>query len=99
MKRKAFSRAERKEQIQNVFVDNIQRGLGNELTMYDVARKLDLTPSTKLQKIMLEMVDESTLSVRIENYRQTWKRVFSLMNITRQVRNIRINGVQMELEI
>lgn len=97
MRRRAYSRVEQKGRIANVFVEVIQRGLPNRLSMYSVAKSLDIAPSTKLQKIMLEMVEDGTLSFVIENKGNTWKRVFSLMNAQPKVRNIRINGEQLEM--
>lgn len=99
MRRKAYSRGEQKERIANAFLETIQKGLPNRLSMYSVAKHLDIAPSTKLQQIMLEMVEEDTLSFVVENKGNTWKRVFSLKHVQPQVRNIRINGEQLALEL
>lgn len=99
MRRKAYSRGERKSQIADVFLNRIQQGRDNRLTMYEVAEILDLAPSTKLQKIMLEMVEEDTLSFVTENKGNTWKRVFSLKHVQHRIRNIRINGEQLAMEL
>lgn len=98
MRRKAYSRGERKEQIANVFIDAMQSGQPNRLTMYQVAKRMDLAPSTKLQEIMLEMVADGVLSFIAENKGNSWRRVFSLCNVQPQVRNIRINGIQLEMK-
>lgn len=98
----ALNRADRKDSITLAFQVNILAGLPNYLTMYDVAKKLKLAPSTKLQKIMLEMVEEGTLTVEIK-YRadKRWKRVFSLSKShpkfpKSEPRTIKLNG-QLEL--
>lgn len=98
MRTKAFTRGERKAQIANAFIANMQQGLGNVLTVYQVAKKLKMSQSTHLQEIMLEMVEDGTLTFKTVNHRQTWKRLFSLVNVQPQTRNIRINGVQLEMK-
>jgi len=54
--RKAFSRGERMTQVITAIAIDIQKGLPNQLTAYDLARKLDITPSTKFYEILREMV-------------------------------------------
>lgn len=102
MAEQALSRGDRKDSIALAFQVNILAGRPNYLTMYDVARKLKLAPSTKLQNIMLEMVQDGTLTFEIK-YRadSRWKRIFSLSKThskfpKSEPRTIKLNG-QLEL--
>jgi hypothetical protein len=93
-----YSREDRKLQIAAVFQDTVQQGHPNLLTTYDVAKALDMAPTNNLKKMMLEMVDDDILTFKIENHRNTWKRLFSLVHVEKQSRNIRINGMQLEMK-
>lgn len=97
--RQNYSRAERKLQIVGVFQENIQSGLGNRLTMYEVAARLKMTPQTRLLRLMQEMETEKTLTSVAENKGNHWRYVFSLVHVEKQSRNIRINGIQLELSL
>ncbi len=66
--RKAYSRDERKEQILTAFTVNAQAGLGDEMTLADIARWLKVTPSGKLRDIVTELVIDQQLECRIQNF-------------------------------
>ena len=55
MKRKAFSRAERENMVIMQIAIRIQNGGGNGMTTNQLARALDITPSTKFRNILLDM--------------------------------------------
>ena len=55
MKRRAFSRAERETMVITQIAIRIQNGQGNGMTTNQLARALDITPSTKFRNILLEM--------------------------------------------
>lgn len=66
MRQRALSREERKLQILTAFTLDLQSGGEGEMTVYDIARALDLTPSTKLRRMVLELVGEGDLKRRDE---------------------------------
>ena len=53
-----YSRAERKVQVKMTIALSIQRGQGNELTSYRIARALGMKPSMHVTQILAEMVSE-----------------------------------------
>lgn len=62
--RKAYTREERRLMIIQAFAVEIQDRRGHYMTTADIARKLHVTPSTKLRIILNEMVlDEILLCV------------------------------------
>lgn len=95
----ALSRADRKDTIALVFSIALQNGLPNELTSYAIAKRLGLKPSSKLNAILIEMVQEGTLTMK-EKVRSDglwFKRIYSLNPQHYKFpksspREIRING-------
>lgn len=65
-KQKALPRDERKRQILIAFAQNIHDGGDGEMTVADIARKLHLSPSTKLRDMVLELVIDGVLDFRDE---------------------------------
>jgi len=61
MKKKALAREDRLRQILLCFAVEIQDGRTGELTVADVARKLQLSASTKLRLMLEELVMDSQL--------------------------------------
>jgi len=61
MKKTALPREDRLRQILLCFAVEIQEGRTGELTVADIARKLQLTPSTKLRLMLEELVMDSQL--------------------------------------
>jgi len=61
MKKKALAREDRLRQILQAFAIEIQEGRTGEMTVADVARKLHLSPSTKLRLMIEELVQDSQL--------------------------------------
>lgn len=61
MKRKALSRAGRKEQVVDAFRVALTKDDDAPKSMRWVAKRLDLSPSTKLIRILDEMCEEGTL--------------------------------------
>lgn len=59
-----YSRAERKVQVKMTIALSIQRGQGNELTSYRIARALGMKPSMHVTQILAEMVAEQSLTCR-----------------------------------
>lgn len=59
-----YSRAERKTQIVMTIALSIQRGQGDELTSYRIARALGMKPSMHVTRILAEMVAEKKLLCR-----------------------------------
>lgn len=98
MKAKAFSRGERKAQIQAAFAVQIQQGLGNVMTVYGLAKKLNMAPSSHLQKIVKEMEEEGVLKSTYVVHRQGWKRLYSMQSVEFPARTIRVNGIVMEMK-
>lgn len=64
MKTKALTREGRKAQVITLLAIRIDKALPNEITVREVAKSLDITPSTKLRNIMLEMVADGELVLR-----------------------------------
>lgn len=61
MKTKALQREDRLRQILQCFAIELQEGRTGELTVAEIARKLRLTPSTKLRLMIEELVMDSQL--------------------------------------
>lgn len=59
-----YSRVERKWQVKQAIAVSIQRGNGNELTSYRIARALGMKPSMHVTRILAEMVAEGQLKCR-----------------------------------
>jgi hypothetical protein len=66
---RAYSRAERKVQIVASLAINVQHGKSPVLTMYGIAKRLDIRPSTHLLKILAEMVNSGDLTVLYVEHR------------------------------
>lgn len=62
--RKAFTREERKVQIVTWFAIRIQKGNENFATMNEIARGLNMSPSTHLTKILFELNNEDKIAIR-----------------------------------
>lgn len=63
--RKAYSRAEREAMVINAFAIHIQNGKPNQLTMYQIARKLGMTPSDHIMKILKKMAIDGKLKIDV----------------------------------
>jgi hypothetical protein len=61
MRRRAYSRAERKEQVYLTLMVRVQRMQRPAMTMYQIAKALDMTPSNHLAKILHEMARDGIL--------------------------------------
>ena len=61
MKKKALAREDRLRQIMLCFAIELHEGRSGEMTVADVARKLQLTASTKLRLMLEELVMDSQL--------------------------------------
>jgi len=69
MSYRAYSRAERKVQIIASLAIMVQNGKTPVATMYQVAKKLDIRPSTHLLGILSEMVASGDLTVMYVEHR------------------------------
>lgn len=68
-----YSRADRKKQVIMTIALSIQRGNGDELTSYRIARALGMKPSLHVTQILAEMVAEEKLKCRkVENRPGRW---------------------------
>lgn len=64
---RAMNREGRRNQVLMAFAIQIQRGFGNTMTAYDIARKIDLRPtSPNFRAILKAMVDDGLL-IKIED--------------------------------
>jgi len=62
---RAMSRAGRRNQIMLAFAIQIKHGLGDEMTAYEIARKIDLRPtSPNYRDLLSQMVIDGFLKVR-----------------------------------
>jgi hypothetical protein len=63
MKRRvrAYSRADRKRLIIYHLADAMRKGIGKRFTTAEIARMMDIIPSTKLRDILWELTDENIL--------------------------------------
>jgi hypothetical protein len=66
MKIKALTRDDRKRQIMLAFAVNIQSGHDGRMTLADIARKLQLSVSTKLRDMVVELELEGLLDHVVE---------------------------------
>lgn len=64
MSLKNYSRAERRSQIVTTLLLRIQRGQGDEMTMYQMAHALGMKPSGHLANIMADCVVSGKLKCR-----------------------------------
>lgn len=64
-----YSRAERKVQIKMTIALSIQRGNGDELTSYRIARAIGMKPSQHVTQILAEMVASGGLKCRMDSNR------------------------------
>jgi len=61
---RAMSRAGRRNQIMLAFAIQIKHGLGDQMTAYDIARKIDLRPtSPNFRDLLSQMVMDGLLKV------------------------------------
>jgi hypothetical protein len=58
---RAYSREERKRLIIYHLADAIRKGKGTQFTTAEIARMMDITPSTKLRAIIWELTDDNIL--------------------------------------
>jgi len=78
---RAYSRAERKNQIILTLAIRAEHGGKPQATMYQIAKSLDMRPSTHLQKILMEMLTEHLLTVETAPHRPNKdKRLWKLPN-------------------
>lgn len=61
MKKKALSREDRKRQIMLAFAVDLQSHGDGRMTIADIARKMQLAPSTKLRDMVTELVIDGLL--------------------------------------
>lgn len=74
-----YSRAERKHQIEMVLLMAELNEKKFSLTHYEIAKRLQIRPSTHLMKILGEMVSSGALIVEIADHRKNhWKRLYRL---------------------
>lgn len=71
-RRRNIGRAGRKEQIKTLFQVRIEAGHKNAMTPYQIARCLEISASTHLNKILAEMCAEGILRARIVNKSGRW---------------------------
>ena len=101
MKRKAYSRAERQSMILDEFYKLVDKGITPELTVYKLAKLIDMTPSPHLRSILWDMVNEGVLDSRTEHHRPNSQRtVFfvptGLYSFPKKTeRMIKFNGYQL----
>lgn len=67
MKKKALAREDRLRQILQVFAVELQSGREGRMTVADIARKMNLVPSTKLRLMITELVMDSQLIAERED--------------------------------
>jgi len=70
---RAMRRAGRKNQIRLAFMFMIEKGYGDEMSAYDIARKIDLRPqSPNFRDILSGMVRDGELTCRaVDNVRKS----------------------------
>lgn len=79
MKRKSYKRGERQSQILDQFYKLVDGGKRPELTVYQLAKLLDMTPSPHLRGIVWELVHEGLLDSRsIKHRSNSEKTIFFL---------------------
>lgn len=107
MKTKAYSRAERKEQIKTTILIAIQNGLGNGRSMYQIAKSLDMSPSSHLMGMLKELWWAGELRLDFVEHRpglhkSIWKLPDQSYVMPTRAINLNINGKpanQLELAI
>lgn len=60
---RAYSRDERKRLIIHVLAEAIRNGESGVMTCAEIARQMDIVPSTKLRAMLVEMIASGILSV------------------------------------
>lgn len=71
-----MSRAGRRNQVLIAFAIQIKHGLGNEMTAYEIARKIDLRPtSPNFRDLLANMVYDGILQCREIEQTGRWKTV------------------------
>lgn len=107
-KKKALAREDRLRQILQVFAVELQSGRSGELTATEIARKMQLTPSTKLRLMIDELVMDSQLIVEREDipgvakFRRVYRPNLGEFKLPKSLykgekRGIRINSRQMSI--
>jgi hypothetical protein len=102
MKYEAYSRAERLQQIQDEFYKLIDKGIAPELTVYKLAKLLNMSPSPHLKNMLWELVNDGTLESRAERHRPNSEKTIFFIHPDRYSfpknpdRTIKLNG-QMSL--
>lgn len=99
---RAMSRAGRRNQIMLAFAIQIKNGQGDSMTAYDIARKIDLRPtSPNFRHLLNQMVEDGLLLANAEgeprkfNGKHTiWYRPAEDMRPQKRTVNIRANGKQ-----
>lgn len=74
MRIKAYSRDERKVQVLQALAIKAQRGEQPRMTMYQIAKRLDLSPSTHLMNILKEMEEQGMLQSFTTTHRPNMRR-------------------------
>lgn len=69
MKRKAYSRVERQSMILDEFYKLVDSGIMPEMTIYKLAKLIDMTPSPHLRSIVWDMVHDGLLDSRTQYHR------------------------------
>ena len=69
MRQRALSRLDRKTQIALEFAELVRRFCTYDvgMTIHDIARQLNLSPSTKLRAIVTELVEDEVLLCEVED--------------------------------
>lgn len=70
MKRKAYSREDRQSMILDQFYKLVDGGKSPELTVYQLAKMMDITPSQHLRNLVWDLVHEGTLDSRTAQHRE-----------------------------
>lgn len=66
-RRKAYAREERLQQIIGVFLESYRHGF-TDMTTAEIARRLDVTPSTKFRNLLKSLLVQEVLSVENEEH-------------------------------
>lgn len=106
MARIAYSRGERKDQVQLAIRIAMSKGLGNGRTMYQIAKSLDMRPSSHLMGILKEMWFEGILTFQFHEHRpgvkkSVWSLTKDYMYPEKRSINLNVRGRkvdQLELE-
>lgn len=99
---RAMSRVGRRNQILLAFAIKIKNGLGDEMSAYEIARKIDLRPtSPNFRDLLSQMVMDGLLKCReVPNYTGFGKRVKFMYTSAEKLEpekrkiNVRANGKQ-----